>query len=133
VINRRAFISGITLGLLAAPLAAKAQQAGKVARVGVLAATDAASFAGFRQGLREFGWDEGRNVVLEVRFAGAQDERYRDLARELVRLNVDVLGSRELPVCSGSKRRDWQDPHRDVYGQSSRRGGLRRELGPSRR
>src|SRR5712664_3862797 len=94
MMDRRAFISGITGGLLAAPLAAKAQQPGKVARIGVLAQGSPTSnpiSEAFRQQLRELGYIEGQNIVLEYRWAEGRAERLPDLAAELVRLKVDVI------------------------------------------
>jgi putative ABC transport system substrate-binding protein len=92
-VDRRAFVAG-TLGLLAAPLAALAQDA-KVARVGFLAGgrpgdPNPASDA-FRQGLRDLGYVEGRNIVLEYRFAEGRIDRHPELVAELVRLPVDVI------------------------------------------
>ena len=81
--DRRAFISGITVGLLAAPLAAEAQQAAKVARIGYLAtnlAANARLHEAFRQGLRDLGYVEGRNVVIEYRDAEGKPERLPALA-----------------------------------------------------
>jgi putative ABC transport system substrate-binding protein len=92
--DRRTFISGITLGLLAAPLVAEAQQAAKVARLGYLASNLAASphlHEAFRQGLRDLGYFESRNVVFEYRDAEGKLERLRALAAELVALKVDVI------------------------------------------
>ena len=87
----------VVLALLAAPLAAEAQQAAKPARIGFLgqgSASDAVvplRLAAFRQGLRERGWIEGRNVVIEYRWAESRLDRLPALAAELVRLNVDVI------------------------------------------
>jgi ABC-type uncharacterized transport system substrate-binding protein len=93
-VERRGFIVG-TLSLLAAPLAPEAQQAGKVPRIGFLGVTSlstiSARIAGFRQGLRELGYVEGSNVVIEYRWAEGKAERLPDLADELVRLKVDVI------------------------------------------
>ena len=86
-------IMTLTLSFLAAPLAANAQQAGKVARIGVLCpitCTDP-SLEVFRQALHELGHVEGQNLVLAFRTAEGHIERLPDLAAELVRLNVDVL------------------------------------------
>jgi putative ABC transport system substrate-binding protein len=68
--DRRAFISGITLGLLAAPLAAEGQQAGKIARIGLLrtGSPPDPALGAFKEGLRELGYVEGQNIVLDVRF-----------------------------------------------------------------
>jgi len=73
--DRRAFISGITLGLLAAPLAAEAQSAGKPPRIGVLGVTpsDPALVEAFAQGLSDYGYVEGRNITIEHRHAGQPD------------------------------------------------------------
>jgi putative ABC transport system substrate-binding protein len=84
-----------TIALLAAPLTAGAQQAPKAPRIGVLhpGARAAASqlVAAFKQGLREHGYVEGQNIVVERRFAEARAERLSDIAAELVRLKVDVI------------------------------------------
>jgi len=82
----------ITLALLAAPLAADAQPAGKVARLGVLllGALDP-NFDAFRQGLRELGHVEGQNLAIEYRTAEGNAGRLADLAAELVRLKPDVI------------------------------------------
>jgi putative tryptophan/tyrosine transport system substrate-binding protein len=79
------------------PLAADTQQATTVHRVGRLlavgspAAGPEPSFEAFRQGLRELGYVEGQNVVIEDRYAEGSQERLRDLAIELIRLQVDVI------------------------------------------
>jgi len=84
----------LALSLLIAPLVAEAQTAGKVARIGYLAANLAASphvHEAFRQGLRDLGYVEGRNVVIEHRSAEGKLERLPALAAELVALKVDVI------------------------------------------
>jgi putative tryptophan/tyrosine transport system substrate-binding protein len=82
---------------------AGAQQSAKVPRIGYLGVNDPSSFLfkSFRQGLRELGYVEGRNIIIEPRFAFRNDWRLAGLAAELVRLNVDVIvvqGSPELNV-----------------------------------
>jgi putative tryptophan/tyrosine transport system substrate-binding protein len=80
--------------LLAVAVTAEAQQAKKVARIGFLAATTAASparFEAFRQALRELGYVEGKNIVIEWRRAEGKFDQLPDLATELVRLKVDVI------------------------------------------
>ncbi len=93
--KRRRFIAVVAGGLLAAPLAAQAQQAGKVARIGRLsplsAETDAPNLAAFRKGLRELGWIEGQHFTIEARFAEGKPERLAGLAADLVRQRVDVI------------------------------------------
>ena len=78
-----------------APLAAEAQQARNIPRIGILypgtPAPYSTSLGAFRQGLRELGYVEGQNILLEPRYAGGQAERFADLAAELVSLKVDVI------------------------------------------
>ena len=92
--DRRAFLSTMVGSLLAAPLAVEAQQAAKIARIGYLApnlAADPHLSEAFRQGLRDLGYVEGRNVVIEYRDAERKYERLPALAAELVALKVDVI------------------------------------------
>jgi ABC-type uncharacterized transport system substrate-binding protein len=89
--DRRAFLAG-SAALLAAPLAAEAQQARKVPRVGILLLSDAQSVPdAFRQELRELGYVEGQTIALEYRWAEGKEERFPGLASELVHLRVDVI------------------------------------------
>jgi putative ABC transport system substrate-binding protein len=85
------------VSLLAAPLAADAQQTGKMPRIGFLSATTPsdrpALLDAFRQRLRELGWVEGKNFVIDYRYAEGRVDRLPDLAAELVRLKVDLLVS----------------------------------------
>jgi putative ABC transport system substrate-binding protein len=92
--DRRVFIGTMAGGLLAAPPAAEAQQAAKIARIGYLTgslATGPHLPEAFRQGLRDLGYIEGRNVVIEYRDAEGKLERLPALAAELVALKVDVI------------------------------------------
>jgi len=93
--RRRAFITLLGGAAAAWPLAARAKQAGKVWRIGVLSGasreTAFTNYEGFLQGMRELGYVEGRDFVMEYRFAEGQYERFPDFAAELVRLNVDVI------------------------------------------
>jgi len=79
--------------ILAAPFAAEAQQAGKIARIGLLCAVrcEGPGLDVLRAGLRDLGWVEGRNLVIEPRAAGGQLDRLPALARELIALNPDVI------------------------------------------
>src|SRR5205814_8380303 len=82
---------GLVLNILAAPLAAGAQQAAKIPRIGFLSlnlAPNAHLHEAFRQGLRDLGYVEGRNVVIEIRDAEGKFERLPALAAELVALKV---------------------------------------------
>jgi putative ABC transport system substrate-binding protein len=89
------FATAVVLLLLATPLAADAQHPEKTYRVGYLAAAsrsgNQALLARFEQGMRELGYVEGRNLVIEPRFADGKLERLPMLAQELVRLNPDVM------------------------------------------
>ncbi len=94
VMDRRVFINTLTGGLLAAPLAAEAQQPTKIARIGYLSLNLVPNRhlrEAFRQGLRDVGYVEGRNVVIEYRDAEGKPERLPALAAELVALKVDVI------------------------------------------
>jgi putative tryptophan/tyrosine transport system substrate-binding protein len=95
-VNRRSFVGTLGLGLLAVPLAAKAQQPGKVVRIGLLSfgASGPASVArwkALRDRLRELGYAEGQNVTFESRWAEGQVGRLRGLAAELIAAKVDIL------------------------------------------
>jgi len=97
-VNRRAFISLIGGAGAAWPLAAHAQQAGdresagQMPRVGWLwpgrSAGNSSEFAGFQQGLRELGYVEGKNIIVEYRFGENSMERLRDLAADLAGLKL---------------------------------------------
>jgi putative ABC transport system substrate-binding protein len=91
---RLTFSITLLLGGLFSPVAAEAQQAAKAPRIGYLAGNLAASphlHEAFRQGLRDLGYVEGRNVVIEYRDAEGKYERFPALAAELVALKVDVI------------------------------------------
>jgi putative tryptophan/tyrosine transport system substrate-binding protein len=92
-----AFSTSLFLSGLFSPVAAEAQQAAKVARIGYLGPTLAANphmIEAFLQGLRDLGYVEGRNVVIEYRDAEGKLERLPALASELVALKVDVNRTR---------------------------------------
>jgi putative ABC transport system substrate-binding protein len=95
VMERRTFMAMLTGGLVAGPLATEAQQAGKVVRIGFLTMVNLAAAPhapeAFRQGLRDLGYVEGRNLVIEYRDAEGKPERLPALAAELVRLKVDII------------------------------------------
>jgi putative ABC transport system substrate-binding protein len=100
--DRRRFISAVTLSLLASPLAAEAQQAVKVYRVGFLGNSTAAlevNLVGpFREGLRDLGYVEGRNILIEYRWAGGKYERFPALIAELIALKADVIVTAGTPA-----------------------------------
>jgi putative ABC transport system substrate-binding protein len=89
------------------PVAAEAQQAPKVARIGYLAGNLAATPhrpEAFRQALRDLGYVEGRNVVIEYRDAEGKIERLPALAAELVALKVDVIVAAGTPAALAAKQ-----------------------------
>jgi putative ABC transport system substrate-binding protein len=106
--NRRAFIGTLAGGLFAAPLAAGAQQAGKVYRIGFLGPASASGqvnrVEALRTGLLELGYVEGKNVVIEYRWAEEKYDRLPNLAAELVGLKVDVLVTAGTPGTLAAKQ-----------------------------
>ena len=100
----------VLLALLTTPRAAEAQQAGKVYRIGYLGNSPrnmpevSRLLEAFRQGLRERGWVEGRNAVIEWRSAEGRLERLPDLAAELVHLKVDVIVTGAGPATRAAKQ-----------------------------
>jgi ABC-type uncharacterized transport system substrate-binding protein len=106
MMDRRVFIGTIGLGALAVPLTAGAQQAAKIVRIGYLAVNPAATPRlrdAFLQGLRDLGYVEGRNVVIEDRSAKGKPELIPPLAAELVALKVDVIVTSGTPQASAAK------------------------------
>jgi putative ABC transport system substrate-binding protein len=91
--DRRAFISG--LAVLVVPLSAGAQPPAGIARIGLLSpfsrSVSAVWHQAFRDGLRDLGWVEGKNIAIEYRFSDGTNDRIPDLAADLVRLKVDII------------------------------------------
>jgi len=110
MIDRRAFLAGTGAVLLAAPLGAGAQSAGKVARIGYLSPRSLespetrASLDAFRQGLRERGYVEGQNIIIEYRWADGKIERLPTLATELARLKVDLIVAIATPGARAARQ-----------------------------
>jgi putative ABC transport system substrate-binding protein len=107
VTSRRNFLVAFAGGILGAPLAVEAQQAAKIARIGYLApnlATGSHLREAFRQGLRDLGYVEGRNLVIESRGAEGKFERFPALAAELVALKVDVIVASGTLAALAAKR-----------------------------
>jgi putative ABC transport system substrate-binding protein len=110
-VNRRAFVSSVALGLLAVPLAAEAQQANRVYRLGFLVPTERprpsepwGMVAHLLAALRGLGYVDGQNLVVQRRYAEGKVEHLPGLARELVQLKVDVI-----VAISGSALRPARD------------------------
>jgi putative tryptophan/tyrosine transport system substrate-binding protein len=105
VVDRRRFIGTVAGGLLAAPLAAGAQQAGKVYRIGYLSDRlgPGAFEEAFLRGLRELGYVQGRNIMIEYRWAEGKVERLSALAAELISLQVDMIVTAGVPAAKAAK------------------------------
>ncbi len=105
--NRRTFLCGLTLGTLTAPRAVGAQQAGKAPRIAWLGGqareTAYPYVRAFQGGLKDLGWVEGQNIVIEWRFSGGRAERLPDLAEGLVRLRVDLIVVPSTPTALAAK------------------------------
>ncbi len=105
--DRRRFLLTSLAGALAAPLVAEAQPA-KVARIGYLSArsasADSTHIEAFRQGLRDVGYVEGQNAVVEARYADSKSGRLPALAAELVRLQVDVIVAAPTPAVRAAQK-----------------------------
>jgi len=97
-------IVAMTLGILTSLPAADTQQLGRIPRVGVLSPSADFCLNAFRQGLRELGYIEGRNISLEYRSADGRVDRLPDLAAELVRLKVDVMVTITPPGVRAAKQ-----------------------------
>jgi len=105
--HRGALVVALVLSSIAAPLAVDAQRPEKLFRIGMLERTstaiNAANLEGFRQGLRELGYVEGKSFVIEYRSADGRDERFPSLAAELVRLKVDLILTRGTSAALAAK------------------------------
>src|SRR6266446_9884287 len=103
MISRRSFLTQLASAfLLAAPLAAQAPPAKTIPRIGLLA--DATSWEPLRLGLRDLGYVEGKSVALEERSSQGQNERFADLASDLVRLNVNIIVTWGTPATLAAKQ-----------------------------
>src|SRR5215510_5734244 len=106
--GRRQFLTLLGGAAVAWPLAARAQQPGRIWRIGVLGTTsmdlNAANFAAFRQSLRELGYIEEQNLIIEYRSAEGRGERFAELAADLLRLNIDVIVTRGTPAVLAAKK-----------------------------
>ena len=106
--RRREFVALVGGAAVAWPIAARAQQAGKVFRIGFLGSPSAASLPerneAFRAGLRDLGYQEGRDIVIEYRWADGRLGQLPALAAELVRLKVDVIVTHGIPGILAAKQ-----------------------------
>jgi ABC-type uncharacterized transport system substrate-binding protein len=108
MIGRRALIRTAGLGLLAVPLRSAGQPAGRTYRIGFLGGGSPAGYAvlvdAFVQGLRDNGYQPGKNLVIDFRWADGRYERLPGLAAELVRLKVEVIVTQGTPAAFAAKR-----------------------------
>ena len=106
--RRREFTKFLGVAATTWPLAARAQQAGKVWRMGFIAHGHESFYDALFEGLRDYGYEEGRNLIVERRYAGGHAERFKEFAAEMVRQNVDVVvvvtTPAALAVMNGSDR-----------------------------
>jgi putative tryptophan/tyrosine transport system substrate-binding protein len=107
-VKRRDFITLLGGAAAAWPLAARAQQAGKLPTIGYVGPTTPAvesqRITAFVQRLRELAWIDGRNLAIEYRWAEGRNERYAEIAAEFVRLNVDVIVTGATPPTLAAKQ-----------------------------
>jgi putative ABC transport system substrate-binding protein len=113
-VDRRRFLLTLVAGALAVPLDGEAQQGGRVYRIGYLGAGSPSAQANrveaLRAGLGDLGYVEGKNIVIEFRWAEGRSDRLSDLAAELVRLNVDVLVTGGTPAILAAKQATTTTP-----------------------
>jgi ABC-type uncharacterized transport system substrate-binding protein len=119
VIDRRTFLAGTGAVLLAAPLAADAQPAKEVYRVGYISPTPLAQItsdrahpfnSAFRAEMRDRGYEEGQNFVLEYRSVEEKLERASEVVDELARLNVDVIVAVSMPLVQAAQHATTKIP-----------------------
>src|SRR5215510_11172466 len=106
-IGRRELLGALGGAAAARPLAARAQKSDKIVRIGYLSAANprsAPNFAAFEQRLRELGYIDGQNIVIEYRDAEGEMDRLPDLAADLVRLDVNVIVTTTDPGTRAAKR-----------------------------
>ena len=106
--RRRHFIALLGGAVAARPLATHAQQTAKIPRIGFMGNSTAAletNLVGpFRDGLRDLGYEEGRNIVIEYRWAGGKYERFPALVSELLALKVDIIVTAGTPAALAVKK-----------------------------
>jgi putative ABC transport system substrate-binding protein len=114
LVARRWFVTRVPLALAAMPLAAAAQPAGKLPRIGFIgnstAALEANLVGPFREGLRDLGYVEGHNVLIDYRWAEGEYERFPALIAELLALKVDVLVAAGTPAAQAVKSATTSTP-----------------------
>jgi putative ABC transport system substrate-binding protein len=102
--DRRTFIGMLASGLLASPFTTFAQEPTKLARIGVLGNEDTTPWEGFRQGMRDLGYVDGRNVTMEWRWSEGRTDRLPALALDLVNSKVDVIVASSTQAIQAAKQ-----------------------------
>jgi putative tryptophan/tyrosine transport system substrate-binding protein len=108
--ERREFITLLAGAAATWPLAARAQQAQRMPRIGVLASQAEADpdmqarLDGFRHGLRALGWVERRNIRIDYRYTDGREERFQPLAKELLALKPELIFAQATPVAAAVQR-----------------------------
>jgi ABC-type uncharacterized transport system substrate-binding protein len=111
MMDRRAFLWGLTIGALSIPLTAEAQRTPKVGWIEAGSRSANQHFLdAFRQGLRDLQYIEGQNIVIEDRWADGRAERFPELLAELIRSKVDVIVVASTPGASAAKRTESMTP-----------------------
>jgi len=104
VADRREFIGSVAGCMLAVPFAAAAQPSARLPRIGILANYEGSSWDGFRRGMRELGYVDGRTIAMHWRFADGKIDRYPALASELVEAKVDLIVTSGTPAALAAKK-----------------------------
>jgi len=104
VADRREFIGSVAGCILAVPFAAAAQPSARLPRIGILANYEGSSWDGFRRGMRELGYVDGRTIAMHWRFADGKIDRYPALASELVEAKVDLIVTSGTPAALAAKK-----------------------------
>jgi putative tryptophan/tyrosine transport system substrate-binding protein len=109
-IGRRQFITALGGATVGWPLAARAQQTGKVSRIGLMANLSLRPIDAFKKALQDLGYVEGKNLIIEYRFAEGREDRYAAFATELTSLPVDLIVTWGTPAAFAAKRATTKIP-----------------------
>jgi hypothetical protein len=130
--RRREFL-GVLSAVAAWPVTARAQQQGRMRRIGFLSSYTAEAgreiIGCFRKGLEQLGWVEGQNISVEYRWAEARSERYSVLATELTRLNLDLIACNSTPATQALQRTTHRRRRCARFGSVTRAGRRRLSVG----
>jgi putative ABC transport system substrate-binding protein len=121
-LRRREFITLLGGTAAALPLAARAQQPERMRRIGLIASAPLRPVESFRRKLQELGYAEGKNLVIEYRFAQGRDDQYPAFASELAALPVDIIVTWGTPAVFAAKRATTKIPIVFVAGDAVNTG-----------